>query len=581
MSRYKKILNNESVIFSNVNSLLRNSTKKSVQEATTLTKTETPEFKEGLVVYFSGIDNDSFKRVKEKLNSQNTNYKIKPALPSPTSPELYDGSEGKSFGLIQTAVKHLNEDELSPRDKEFYFNGFSIAEQIRKNYSGPVIVDRGKVYSSIRSHAVSLIKKEYEISTTTDKWCPADVYIYNKSDAPTKALSAKSINQGKDSLNALFQTTDKKKSSGILGISLKEEKAQAGKASSFKKVLNKKENYKPAPGLPETLENIMLLFYNLRVAKETGAPTKSGKATYNLQNRIDSVKYLVSSYNAVNKLIKLGMKGKNIKNLVSQLGNILEKQVGKSILNSSKIGDRYDSKKIKAALEQKYSAKYGDLKSVPEKSHILDKNVELLKLATSSAVAINEEVLSEYEKQRKVFVNVLKKQGFSKPTTDGKPLTTSKVGVEIETIETLLKKARCYSTAEWIMSGLNTESLSIPPAYKSIMKQKNAFVALTAFAIGMAGVSPTFFKYVGNKAGGPPKVEPFWGNGFLNLEGEASEVKIIDNPSNKGFSVVFNTNVTLEDAPGSDVVGKYKVTLDFRYAGDQINIEVQDLMGQH
>jgi type IV secretory pathway component VirB8 len=97
----------------------------------------------------------------------------------------------------------------------------------------------------------------------------------------------------------------------------------------------------------------------------------------------------------------------------------------------------------------------------------------------------------------------------------------------------------------------------------------------------MAGVSPTFFKYVGNKSGGSPTVEPFWGNGFLNLEGKESEVKIVDNPSNKGFSVVFNTNVTLEDAPGSEIVGKYRVTLDFRYAGDQINIEVQDLMGNH
>jgi hypothetical protein len=554
---------------------------KSIQEVTSLSKTETPEFKEGLVVYFSGIDDESFKRAKEKLSLKDSKSKIKPPLPNPTRPELYDGDEGKSFGLVQTAIKHLNEDEITSREKEFYFNGVSIAEKIRSNFAGPVTVDRGKVYSSIRTHAVSLIKKEYEITTSTDKWCPADVYIYNKSDAPSKALSAKSINQGEDSLNALFQTTDKKTADGILGISLKEEKAQAGKAGSFRNVLNKKENYKPAPGLPETLENIMILFYNLRIAKETGAPTKSGKTNYNLQNRIDSIKYLVSSYNAANKLVQLGLKGKTMKSIVSALEDILTKQVGKSILNSNKVGNRYDSKKIKSDLEQKYSQKYGDLKSVPEKKHIMDSYGDFLKIVTSSAKSINEEVVAEYEKQRKEFLAVLKKQGFSKPSTDGKPLTASKIGVEIESIETLLKKARCYSTAEWIMSGLNTEDLSLPPAYKTIMKQKNAFVALTAFAIGMAGVSPTFFKYVGNKSGGSPTVEPFWGNGFLNLEGKESEVKIVDNPSNKGFSVVFNTNVTLEDAPGSEIVGKYRVTLDFRYAGDQINIEVQDLMGNH
>ena len=599
MSRYETLLENADGILSNTRKFLSESKSlsKSIQEVTKLIDTNTPNFKEGLVVYFSGLptEGDLLSIAKQKLAAKDTNYKIDLPLPDPSTKNRYDSGDvakGKSFDAVAVAIKHLNEDELTPKDKEFYYNAISISEEIRGNFTPPVIIDRGADYTSVRNHAVKLIKKEYEISTTADKWCPADIFIYNESGAADKATKAISINQGEDSLNALFQVTDKKTNKGILGISLKEEKAQAGKAGSFRNILTRKENYKTAPGLPETLENILLLFYNLRSAKEAG----TGKSNYNLQGKIDSIRYLVSSYNASNRLIKLGFKGGRTKNgtrmadISTQLKGILEKEVKKSILNSSKSANGYDPKKIKDALEQKFSAMYnsgkykdkfgGDLKLVPLKKHVMDDYNDLVELTKKTAKFINEEVRGEYEAQRKAFIGVLKKQGFSKPTTDGKPLTST-IGVEIEEIETLLKKARCYSTAEWMMSGLNTEDLQIPPAYKTIMKQKNAFVALTAFAIGMAGISPTFYKYKGNKSGGAPTVEPFWGNGFLSLEGKESEVKITDNDSNKGFRVEFNTFVTLQDVPGSEIVGKYKVTLDFRYAGEQINIEVQNLEGQH
>lgn len=565
----------------NSKSILEWNPNRSVNEITQLSKTETPEFKEGLVVYFLQIDDSAFKRAKEKLNSADTNFKIKPPLPVPTDSGKYDGDEGKSFGLVGLGVKHLNEDPLLPREKEFYFNAVSIADRVRTNYGGAVQADRGKTFSAIRKHAKKLIELEYEITTEYDKWCPADIYIYNTADAGQKALESKSVNQGKNSLNSFFQTTDKKGKKGILGISLKEAKAQAGKAGSFKNVLIKEKNYPDAPGLSPTLETIMRLFYNLRMVKESGG--------LDLESKIDSIKYLVNSYNAVTKLITLGQNRGNMPKLQKSLQNILTTEVGASILKSSASATGYDSKKVKAGLESKFQTKYPDtdLKTISMKSNVLDrkykdaKNEDIVKLTSSIAKTINEQLLTEYNKRRSSFVKVLKNDGFSTPVVSGKPLATSKIGLDIENAETLLKKARCYGIAEWFISGLNTETLKIPPVYKTIMNQKNAFVALTAFAIGMAGVSPTFFKYKGNKKGGEPTVEPFWGNGFLNLEGEKSKIEIQDNPANKGFRVTFETNVTLEDAPGSDIVGKYKVTLDFRYAGDQINIEVQDLAGQH
>lgn len=552
-----------------------------LNEETRLTNTGTPDFKEGLVVYFSQVDDASFDRAMEKLNAANTKYVIKPKLPPPSNPEFYDGDSGKSFDVVKTAIKHLNQDELSPKDKQFYFNAISIAKTIRKNFRGPVQADRGATYSKIRKQATMLIDAEYEIKTQPDKWCPADIYIYSSPDSIEKALSAKSINQGKNSLNALFQIKDKKMARGILGISLKEAQAQAGKATSFSGVLTRAKNYKEAPRLPDILDYIMFLFYNVRTAKEIGGFRKTKEPDLHLANRIESIKYLVKGYNAANRLDKLGMRGGSVKKIMAEIEAVLKKEVGSSILNASTSSLGYDSKKIKLALIDKFTQKHGaDLTAVKVKGHVLDNSRELIRLMNLIAKNITDEATSEYKKQKAKFTKVLKDQGFSKPQATTTSTNVSQIGQEIEGIETFLKKARCYSTAEWLLGGLNAAKLEVPPVYKTIIEQKNAFVAITAYAIGMAGVSPTFFKYVGNNTGGDAHVEPFWGNGFLNLEGKESGVQIVDNPDSKGFSVIFFASVTLENVPGSDVVSRYQVTLDFRYSGDQVNIEVQQLKGR-
>ena len=81
---------------------------------------------------------------------------------------------------------------------------------------------------------------------------------------------------------------------------------------------------------------------------------------------------------------------------------------------------------------------------------------------------------------------------------------------------------------------------------------------------------------VGNSKGGAAHVETFYGSGFLNLD-EKEKVIIGDTPARKGFFVEFITTVKTSPKKSSKIVRKYKVSLDFRYSGEQINIEVSEL----
>jgi hypothetical protein len=92
----------------------------------------------------------------------------------------------------------------------------------------------------------------------------------------------------------------------------------------------------------------------------------------------------------------------------------------------------------------------------------------------------------------------------------------------------------------------------------------------------MSGISPTFFKLIGSSSGKDAHLEPFYGDGFLNVD-ENTTTEIVDTSEYKGFYVEFIAVVSKSASKKSKVMSKYKVTLDFRFAGDQLNIEVSDL----
>lgn len=541
MGNYKNLLENENIILKSIRELLKESSNKEeiIDEATTLRETNTPEFKEGLVVYFSGLPSKQLKLVEEKLNKPENNQK-KISLPEPESDELYGA---KSYGLVIDAVKHLSNDIVKTSEKAFYYNALSVAKKLQEIFKGPVDADRGDTtYSKLRNKAVQLIREGYEMALTADKWCPADIYIYNDDGAPAKMLAAESLNIGDDSFNAYFQTDIKSTKEGLIGISLKEEKAQAGKATSFFKTLERKENYPDAPKLSGNSKYVLSIAYNFDQAVKTYAKDPQKAIGY------------IATAHASAEIISEKLKEADI--VKNDLLKILKTTFGASDLKSIKNPKgRYDKDETRELFGNK------KLKSfvIPSSTQ---KNIDKL------FASVRKKVETEYKNTRKEFLDVLVKNKMDVPaqTPDLKSMG----------METILKKTSCYMVAAWVLDGINSKKLNIPPVYQSIIKEKNAFVAMTAYAIGMAGISPTFFKMIGNSKGGTAHLETFYGSGFLNLD-EKQSIVIGDSPGRKGFFVEFVTAVKLEENKSSKPVSRYKVSLDFRYAGEAINIEVSEL----
>jgi hypothetical protein len=540
MSRYKNLLENTNIILQSIRDILRESSKEEIiDEATTLSETNTPEFKEGLVIYFAGLPTNKLKIIEDKLSKAENNQK-KITLEEPTSDELYGP---KSYGLVIKAIAHLANDIVKTSEKPFYYNALSVAKKIQETFKGPVDADRGDVtYSKLRNKAVQLIKEGYEMSITADKWCPADIYIYNDDSAISKMLSAKTLNIGEDSFNAYFQSQITNTSDGIVGISLKEEKAQAGKATSFFKTLEREENYPDAPSLSGNSKYVLSIAYNFDQAAK--AVSKDPKK---------AIGYISTAHASAEILSSKLKEAEVVKN---DLFKVLKTTFGASDLKSIKNSKgRYD----KDATRELFGNKKLKTFVIPQS---VQTNIDKL------FGSVRKKTEAEYKKARKEFLDVLTKNNMDAPaqTPDLKSMS----------METILKKTSCYMVASWVLDGINSKKLNIPEVYQTIINEKNAFVAMTAYAIGMAGISPTFFKFVGNSKGGSAHIETFYGSGFLNLD-EKQNIIIGDVPGRKGFFVEFVTTVKLDETKSSKPVSKYKVSLDFRYAGEAINIEVSEL----
>jgi hypothetical protein len=505
------------------------------QSPATIEGANTPELKEGLAIYFATqpakiLDMAAAKAADAKNTSVLT-------LNSDIDVSYYGT---KSAVLVAKAIEYLNTNSITANNSRLYLNSISIARKIQDSF-GQVkqeSIDRGNLYTSIRKHAVNLVS-EMGIAADEDKWCPADIYIYNDSVSANQALQSDTLNADKNSLNAMFGSEFNQKS-GIVGISLKEEKAQAGKATSFRQILTREENYPDAMKLSDIQKSTLELLYNLNILKVNNA-----KNTPKIK-----VGYLAEALRIITTKKILGTE-----NLV------------KFLVSSLKTTFKND---IKAA----YGPRGGFNKDAARKSFedlgltelILDKR--LITAIDSFSEFVKSDALTAYKSSRKAFVNTLTRLNFKVPA---KSSDINKLDSE-----TLYKKASCYLVAEYLLSGLNAEKLRIPKAYKTIIVQKNAFVAMTAYAVGMGGISPTFFKLVGSTSGTNAHLEPFYGDGFLNV-GENSTTDIVDTNEYKGFYVTFVADVILGAGKSAKKKGAYSVTLDFRYAGDQLNIEVSDL----
>lgn len=499
--------------------------------------TSTPDFKEGMVVYFSSLPSNTLEQIEKKLKEPKDRILLN--LPEPNDQKYY-GS--KSFNLVKKAISHLSKDKITDQNEvRLYSNGLSIAKSIQDIYRKPVQADRGETFNRIRSYAIELVKKQIEnFPGKPDKWCPADIYIYNDNSSVNKIFSAEFLNIGEKSLNAQFQSDIKKTGKGILGISLKEEKAQGGAGGSFEKSLTRKENY-PESKKIQNYSVLSVAYHYDKSIKNKNKPTGIGEIS--------------TAHASARRLASRKVQG--AENVVTELQKTLELTLGKKDLSSA-LNNRgnYDKKTVESIFQSK------QLEKVKYSSGLDGAVKGMFKV-------LMRQINDEYNKTRDQFYSDLKEAGFNPPSTK---IDAKKLGVKNS-----LAKAGCYKTASYLINGLNAGKLQIPQEFKTIINQKNVFVALTAYAIGMAGISPTFFKMIGTSTPGEnANIETFYGDGFLNLDDD-SDVVIKDSPKRLGFNVKFITKVTLENDKNSKTVKKYEVNISFQSGGDMVTVSVSQL----
>lgn len=572
MSRYESLLKNENKILGASNRILVEAPVKSANKVG-IKPTDKKEIpvptldppkndtgtKEGLAIYFAtqpitAID-AAIEKIKEKSNT-----KLKFST-NGIKKENYDGNPAAYDNTI-AAINFLNTQVVSdPGTKKLFLNSLSSGRHLSNTLSGgkglsPDSIDRGDaVFGKIKEHAMELIK-DLNINITlgeSDKWCPADFFVYSNGFSPTDVLGSKTLNVADGSINSFFMDTFTAPNTGkILGVSLKEEKAQAGKATSFLSVLEKGKNY-PNVKPDETqskFTSLAYLFKAIRAGEDIGYVA-------------DAVGVIQKNGDILGKVAGTD----KVTNLEESLKNQLMVSLKSNEPKSKKLKpkDLTVLQNTKGTFDKKLTRKYVSDKKLSSKFSMTD---ELKAAIGTFNATVLEYANKRYKTARTNFKKVLTKNKFNEPT-EKKSLDTSNT-------ELLLKKAGCYDVASKVLDGVGDGAkLKIPSAFKNIILEKqNVFLAVVAFAISQGGISPTFFKLVGSESGGGAHIKHFPSDGILSLQ-KGTDVEIIDSGEFAGFEVQFNAQIL----QGKALIDKYKVTLGFQYAGDQFKIEVTELKG--
>ena len=528
----------------------------SLKEDSTI-PTSTTGLKEGLVMYFACQDTNAIDAAINKIETK-SNKRLN-FLTGIVSSKLYDGNVEPASKNVIAAIKYLNTNVVEPKIAKTYINAMISAKRIIKDIGilDPKLVDRGKTFDSIKSHATDLLKG-MDISITSkesDKWCPADIFIYGSSGAITVANESTNINidsKIKPSLNSIFsETFTKPDGNTILGISLKEEFARAGKATSFRKILKGDEDY-VIEDKDQAQEFITKLLYNFSsITRIKGANTEP---IYKIGDCAEALNTITKNETLISKNVSSDV----LENLKQSLAKVLKSTFGKD----AKLATNKDN--------AKNLYKSGTFKYPSDTAKSI---TELKTFITEFRSSLIEYAKAKYTKSRKDFFQTLKKTNFKPPTNP--PVKWAETEDVSKVSDIFLKKAGCYEAASKLLDGYQLKAaLSLPKAFKSIVdEEKNVFLALTAYAVSQGGISPTFFKLIGKESSSQEaEVKTFPSDGVLKLV-SGGEVEIDDSPTNAGFNVTFICQIKSEKG----IADKYKVVLSFSYAGTQFKIEVFEL----
>ena len=510
--------------------------------------------KEGMVMYFATQADEVLQLVVEKLN---VNYSMSLKLPTnEIKTDKYDGSPKAATDTIHN-IQLLNKSKLpfNQNDKESYLNAISSARQIVQSIGilDPVQVDRGVVFTKIRKKAKDLLVNVNKVDVEPDKWNPGDIYVYGGS-IPTGINGFEQLNNVDNSLNTLFMDTFKYPDDGkILAISLKEGEARGGKATSFRKILTKDENYPNVQDLSPVLDKLKDVITQFNASKFYRNSKNSNFV--NIYGELSDAEFSLDGFEGAlldNNKTVVEKYGLVVSNLLLSMQSVLYGQLGKK---SYKKGM---GKKNLAALKftpTKNAFNYNSAEWTKLDKDFLTFTTEVLNLAYNAYLESHNEFTSA-AKEKKYNVSG---DAINKPKQDDGNITNM--------VELFLKKANCYIVATDLIKNF-AKKLNVPIAFASLAEQKDPFLAFAAFAMSQSGISPTFFKLIGKETGDtsdPPDIFP--SDGILIADGTA--LKIIDSSEAKQVLIEFTVA-----QKSKQTKAKFKVELAFQYSGTQFKIEI-------
>lgn len=195
-------------------------------------KTST-DFKESFVGYF--FASGKFERITKD------NYSDK--IPDILEDIRRNGISGMSSKVVEDNIKTLSasEDSFNAGIAKSLNNAISIAEYLASSKYKKWSIERSSLFSEVKSTGASVT------GLLADKWNPSDIFLIKPGgektirEALTKATSEANEELAVGHLNSIFVNEWGETTNPILGISLKEQNAQAGKAKSFLKSMQRQE----------------------------------------------------------------------------------------------------------------------------------------------------------------------------------------------------------------------------------------------------------------------------------------------------------------------------------------------------
>lgn len=500
--------------------------------------------KEGLVCLFFDVFKDSslvteienlHALVSDKNSFQGLNQ------------EDVDGVVSKISKVYKNNSKYYGSGKSLPKNLDLYVkyvfstrkeldtltNAISAAASIHKDISAEGRIIRDDNFDKIRSKAVSLIKDQYNISLQADNWCPGDVYLVINQESISNCLKADTVNIGKNSINAQFE-----KDTDIVAISLKEEKAQAGKATTFADTVF--SNSFDANINPEdkygTSDNKNLAKISAKVARFEDyfyGPKRGGRREQSYINAITKDKKLHGSVNSILQA------------------------VGKQKIKTSNISPKFESEK----------AFYEANKDLFNQLETATKQIKSKLQNADSA----DKVQKSFVKSRDKFIQDIKKYKIEIKAENSSQFYKDIKKDNEDFVKVASMKTSTYELASLIMDRWTDKNAKISPAYKKIQEITNPFVALTAFAIAEAGLSPSFYKVIGSSKSLIGHVDYFDSKSEIDIDSSSTKMTLIDSPNQSGFYLAYVTKLGNKN---------YSTKLVFRFSGSEIRIEVQELKAQ-